>query len=162
MDKLNEPLKSLNDFYSELIIRKHNNEKNNFLRDRLSAIKGILIHNETNYIDYAKSNRLSTLTEHFLIHIPDTDKLVFVDEMINLYEEDFRSSPNSGKIGRDIYDYIKSLALDGLGPYCTTSKAGTVDHYLPKTKFPTYSITPANLVPCCGDCNLIKDTHFSP
>jgi hypothetical protein len=32
----------------------------------------------------------------------------------------------------------------------------TIDHYLPKSEFPLLSVVPANLVPCCKDCNTEK------
>ncbi|WP_108819737.1 HNH endonuclease [Pseudovibrio sp. Alg231-02] len=60
---------------------------------------------------------------------------------------------------RTIYDTIK-LSAHGECPYCggigemgEDGEAGTVDHYLPKSRFPAYSILPLNLVPACAVCN---------
>ena len=36
--------------------------------------------------------------------------------------------------------------------------ASTLDHYLPKTKYPQLSVVPINLVPSCKDCNTGKST----
>ncbi|MGG4046313.1 HNH endonuclease [Paenibacillus favisporus] len=41
-------------------------------------------------------------------------------------------------------------------PYCGMDKPRTIDHYLPKSIFPEFSIYPPNLIPCCGHCNTKK------
>lgn len=38
-------------------------------------------------------------------------------------------------------------------PYCGIGGPDQFDHYLPKEKFPEYSVHSYNLVPCCGVCN---------
>ena len=38
-------------------------------------------------------------------------------------------------------------------PYCGIGGPRQFDHYLPKEKFPEYSVHSYNLVPCCGVCN---------
>src|SRR5690349_5881934 len=70
------------------------------------------------------------------------------DDMGELYKNRFlrASAP-----GREYYDRIKSLCR--ICPFCGIGIVNTVDHYLPKTKFPILSVTPTNLIPCCRDCN---------
>lgn len=41
-------------------------------------------------------------------------------------------------------------------PFCGISESSTIDHYLPKEKYPEFSIFPKNLVPCCAVCNTRK------
>lgn len=41
-------------------------------------------------------------------------------------------------------------------PFCGISETSTLDHYLPKEKYPEYSVFPLNLVPSCGVCNTRK------
>lgn len=161
MDKLVEPLISIQEFYTELVGNKRNNEKNEFLRNRLTRIKDLLISEEKNYIDLARTSTLHNIVEHTIIQIPNSTDVVTKDEMESLYTQNLVSSPNSGDIGRDVYDYLKSLALDKMCPYCSSTKAKTLDHYLPKAKFPTFAVIPVNLVPCCRDCNSEKDSSFS-
>lgn len=61
---------------------------------------------------------------------------------------------------RDVYDDIL-VAAGGLCPFCGgLGQVYTLDHYLPKSSFPAYSILPANLVPCCRDCNTSKGPTF--
>lgn len=41
-------------------------------------------------------------------------------------------------------------------PYCGIGAPRQFDHYLPKAKFPEFSVHSYNLVPCCGSCNGLK------
>ncbi|ANY75965.1 hypothetical protein BBD41_27200 [Paenibacillus ihbetae] len=45
-------------------------------------------------------------------------------------------------------------------PYCGMDKPRTIDHYLPKSIFPEFSIYPPNLIPCCGYCNSKKSKKW--
>lgn len=38
-------------------------------------------------------------------------------------------------------------------PICGLDRVSTLDHFLPQSHFPEYSIHPRNLVPCCSVCN---------
>lgn len=70
---------------------------------------------------------------------------------------------------RDVYDAIRLQARNEC-PYCggcgelisldpseveadDEEEVGTLDHFLPKARFPAFSILPANLVPSCSVCN---------
>jgi 5-methylcytosine-specific restriction endonuclease McrA len=77
----------------------------------------------------------------------------FVDDMAWLYENKFR-----GGLGRPLYDKIK-LSTE-VCPLCVRSFVGTLDHYLPKGYYPALAVTPANLVPACGDCNDFKLSQY--
>lgn len=50
---------------------------------------------------------------------------------------------------------LRANLLDGVVrcPFCDISEASTLDHYLPKEKFPEFAIFSRNLVPCCSPCN---------
>ena len=58
--------------------------------------------------------------------------------------------------GRVIYDRILSLAENGKCPYCGQRNVRTLDHFLPKSRYPMVAINPSNLIPCCSDCNKDK------
>lgn len=66
--------------------------------------------------------------------------------------------------GRKYYNTIKELAERNICPICGIRMVKTLDHYLPKSKFPTLSVTPSNLIPSCRDCNMDKrdDTSYDP
>jgi hypothetical protein len=65
------------------------------------------------------------------------------------------------KPARPLYEEIKVTA-NGKCPLCgDVGHVRTLDHYLPKSNFPVYSILPINLVPCCRDCNSEKLDAFA-
>lgn len=41
-------------------------------------------------------------------------------------------------------------------PYCGIAETSTLDHYLPKEKYPQFAVFSKNLVPCCSPCNELK------
>lgn len=45
-------------------------------------------------------------------------------------------------------------------PMCGVSLPRTFDHYLPGILFPELSVHALNLVPCCSECNSIKDDDW--
>jgi hypothetical protein len=74
-------------------------------------------------------------------------------EMVKTYEG---RMAKKGQPGRPIYDKIKLLPENDLCPFCDHRNISTLDHVLPKKYFPIFSVTPLNLVGCCGDCNKVK------
>ena len=38
-------------------------------------------------------------------------------------------------------------------PICQVTPVNSLDHYIPKTKYPLYAVHPRNLIPCCTTCN---------
>jgi hypothetical protein len=71
------------------------------------------------------------------------------DNLVTLYGGYFSKS---GTSSRDIYDYIRASSV-GVCPFCGFGNVTTLDHYLPKARYPLFSVIPANLVPSCADCN---------
>ena len=65
------------------------------------------------------------------------------------------------KPARAIYDELLGAAPGGKCPLCGFGHASTLDHYLPKSKFPFFSVLPLNLVPACKDCNKGKSTNLA-
>lgn len=63
---------------------------------------------------------------------------------------------------RDIYDSIMRSAPQGICPQCGIGRVRTLDHYLPKGRFPELAVVPLNLIPTCRDCNFDKNDHHSP
>jgi len=55
-----------------------------------------------------------------------------------------------------LHDEVLALARNGECPMCGYAQAASLDHYLPKSLYPEYSIFSVNLVPACPTCNLIK------
>lgn len=74
-------------------------------------------------------------------------------EMANVYTTKFAAEKSPGK---KYYNAIKKQAKLNICPICGIRPVKTLDHYLPKSKFPTLSVTPSNLIPACRDCNMDK------
>lgn len=74
-------------------------------------------------------------------------------EMVQVYEDKFvpLKSP-----GRKYYDKLLSLPKHGICPICGQRSVSTLDHYLPKMKYPSLVVSPINLIPVCKDCNHAK------
>ncbi len=79
---------------------------------------------------------------------------VTTSEMVKVYSQ--RMVPEKSP-GRDVYNSIFALAKHGRCPFCGHRAVMTLDHVLAKTRYPTFAVTPSNLVPCCTDCNKAKN-----
>ncbi|MGF9565135.1 HNH endonuclease signature motif containing protein [Neorhizobium sp. BT27B] len=78
-------------------------------------------------------------------------------QLTSLYTD--RMVRTSGQ-ARRVYDDIQ-VAAGGHCPFCGgVGYVATLDHYLPKSGFPLFSVLPTNLVPCCRDCNTGKSAAF--
>ncbi len=60
-----------------------------------------------------------------------------------------------GAPGRSVYEAI-IRAAKGRCPLCAQRQVTTLDHHLPKSRYPALAVTPLNLVPACTDCNRAK------
>ena len=72
------------------------------------------------------------------------------DELTALYTNHMakRDQP-----GRPYYDQIMLLAPLGKCPFCGFGQVSTLDHFLSKARYPSFSVLPINLIPACTDCN---------
>ena len=72
-------------------------------------------------------------------------------ELLKLYSTYF---VKSGKPGRKIYNSLLASANEQC-PFCGgIGRPRNLDHYLPRTHYPQFSVLPLNLVPSCRDCNM--------
>ncbi|MCO7573062.1 HNH endonuclease [Pseudomonas chlororaphis] len=71
-------------------------------------------------------------------------------EFYSLYAQYF---VGKNKTARVYYDALMVSAPNQKCPYCGFGHVYTLDHYLPKAKFPQFSTLIVNLVPACRDCN---------
>lgn len=73
--------------------------------------------------------------------------------------KNYCSEYHRGKSLFKFREYMEKL-VERRCPICDCSFAysqATLDHILPKSKFPIFSITPINLVPTCYNCNMRKN-----
>lgn len=83
----------------------------------------------------------------------------YKDYMKKMYSSRFSNNQYA-----DSYKYYKQIRnSQKYCPYCNfhTREVKQLDHYLPKSKFPSLSIVVNNLVPICKDCNEKKDDYYS-
>jgi len=129
------------------------------LKSRLSALSTDIVSSAQDYENKANSKSLytippSTCKKHEIVLGTVTKK-----ELMSVYSSHM---VGSNKPARSVYDsLVQSEHLNGRCPFCAIGDATTLDHYLPKTKFPQLSVTPLNLVPACKDCNTGKSATIA-
>lgn len=144
MKKINKPEDSIDIILDNCINHMYNPRKGKIIQVRKT------IKEQTDkYDELALAGQLFTIHEH-----DNVDLIATKDDMIMLYEEKF--VPESNKDNRMVYDKIMLSAPNGKCPYCQQNIADTLDHFLPKAKYVTFSVTPYNLVPSCWHCNTDK------
>lgn len=72
-------------------------------------------------------------------------------DMTGLYKDHFAKKES---VGRPRYDALRTSSI--WCPSCGHRTVNTLDHYLPKNKFPSLSVTSENLTPMCKSCNESK------
>ncbi len=148
MQKIPKPENNIETILDNCTANMQNPRKN-----RIIQAKDTIVEKTRQYDDLANSGELYTIPKHDMVG-SSANK----DDMEALYTQKFvpKSEPN-----RDIYDKLFLLAPYGICPFCQQNPVKNLDHFLPKAKYVTYTVTPYNLVPCCSDCNKDKaDSAF--
>lgn len=72
-------------------------------------------------------------------------------KLVNLYLNNLR---NKEKPARTIYELLLASANEKC-PFCgDIGRPRNLDHFLPLTYYPQFSVMPLNLIPACRDCNM--------
>lgn len=144
MRKLPKPIDNVEDVFLDCISNIRKQEDKN----KLSSCKNTIAVAAREYEDKAQRNQVYTI-----VQTDDIAGLVTKDEMSKVYNDKMakKSAP-----GRKYYDKYMASPKNGICPLCGQRIVSTLDHYLPKMKYPTLAVTPANLVPACKDCNTGK------
>jgi len=121
--------------------------RNPATRRCLTAIRPNIEVAATDYVEKAKAGELH------LIQQTDAVGTVPGSEMVKTYDE---RMAKKGQPGRPIYDQIKLLPRGDRCPFCDHRNVSTLDHFLPKTRYPIFAVAPFNLVGACADCNRTK------
>lgn len=144
MREMNKPEENITEVYNICISEICNDEIKEKFKDCLPEIE----EDELSYISYGRYHELHKLKSK------DEIKGISKKEFENLYK--YRML-NKEQPGRQYYN--KFLNSVSICPYCGVRDVWTLDHYLPKSKYPSYVITPINLIPSCRECNSTKDTY---
>ncbi len=114
----------------------------------VEQVKDTIIKRSDEYDQLASQGLLYTIPEH-----DNVDSLASKVDMEILYNQRFVPKEQRN---RDYYDKIKSSVPNGLCPYCQQKTVDALDHFLPKSRYVTFTVTPFNLVPVCNNCNKNK------
>jgi 5-methylcytosine-specific restriction endonuclease McrA len=130
-----------------------NSISNQDLRHRLNLVTSDIVFAANDYQEKAVAKQLYTIPPNNCKNEEIALGLVTKGELKDVYSSHMVVST---KPARAIYDKLLSQAPLGKCPFCGFGHASTLDHYLPKTKYPQLSVFPLNLVPSCKDCNAGK------
>ena len=126
--------------------------KTKYLKERLVLSKKHLINLEDNYITKAKKNELHKCRVWKDKNNPIIIGCLSKDDLGKLYTNYL--VPKKKPARNAIYDEIMNEANEEC-PFCGgIGVPNNLDHFLPKTYFPQYSLLPCNLVPSCENCNM--------
>lgn len=148
------PLEDIQEIYQTCV----NSITNECLRNRLIALENDICMAAADYEQKAKTKQLYNIPPNSCKNGDIVLGMVTKEELKQVYS-DHMVGPT--KPARKIYDLLLSRAPLGKCPFCGFGHARTLDHYLPKTKYPQLSVVPLNLVPSCRDCNTGKSTSIA-
>jgi hypothetical protein len=148
MWSLNFPKHTASDAFNACISRV----RNPTLKARLGAASSFVVAADAHYL-FAGNNQLFHTVTRSSIVPPD----VTTEEMEAVYTTRMarKDAP-----GREVYDEIFSSSPNGKCPLCAHRMVTTLDHFLPKSRYPALAVTPLNLLPSCHDCNKLKSSLF--
>lgn len=113
------------------------------------------IQNETNNYDaLALTNDIYQINSTAMVN-----GIVTKDDMVKVYGKKLVPKKEGGRIH---YEYLRSLAKHNICPLCNQRTVTTLDHVLGKKDYPTFAVSPINLIPACIDCNKIKSASYNP
>lgn len=144
MQKLTKPVDDAGDVFTQCISRTRDTE----LRARLISVRAAIVSAAESYEQAATAAELHLLRPH-----NDIDGVVTQAEMETVYTS---RMAQKGAPGRNIYDKLLAAPAHGRCPLCGQRVVSTLDHHLPKARFPALAVVPSNLVPACADCNKVK------
>lgn len=126
--------------------------RNQTLKTNLTNCLYDIINSSLDFYEKRKNNELYNITS-----IPNISAHVSGDEMRKVYKTRMVGSKSPG---RYFYDKVRAMSTNNICPFCGIRIVKTVDHYLPKSLYPIFSVIPINLLPSCSDCNKLKDDYF--
>ncbi|WP_168118515.1 HNH endonuclease [Paenibacillus sp. HB172176] len=139
MKNLNPPELDPIDLYSSLLKNARSEEK----KIRMIELQPYLVRRYDFYKEISSNLENMTISE-----ITDTNDISILHSCYNRN----RKGHLEGEIVAKIIN-IQSIQHKNKCPYCGIDRPRTIDHYLPKSDFPEFSVFPLNLVPCCQYCN---------
>ncbi|MBS5787951.1 MAG: hypothetical protein KIC98_08570 [Clostridioides difficile] len=129
------------------------NKQNKTLRDDLLLQSTAVKNSSVQFEDLFLTNQIHTISKSHEVF-----QSVPADEWHKIYTGNFAKKKSPGRI---FYDKLLNIPKHSLCPLCAQRDVSTLDHYLPKTIYPTLVVSPLNLIAACSNCNKIKgDSTF--
>ncbi|WP_340002074.1 HNH endonuclease [Oceanobacillus sp. FSL K6-0127] len=142
MKKLTPPAIDSDKIYKDITRKSRSRDK----KERLTRLEQHVLER---YVEYdSKKNSLENITKSEIATQEDKDAL------LSCYSRN-KDGYLEGEVVATIIS-IQSIQHKQKCPYCGLDKPRTIDHYIPKGKYPEFSFFPSNLIPCCGYCNSKK------
>lgn len=110
---------------------------------------------------------LNNIYENVVSRYKEYKENIYTLESIS--DREFTYDSYETNILKKCYDYERVSFLQNeiiyksyirICPYCDIGTADTIDHYLPRNKYPEFSFFLINLLPCCSKCNTKKSELF--
>lgn len=159
MIRVNYPNIECMDVFSTCLDSVHTKGESNI--DYLSRMRGISDEISLSWADF--ESRIQN-KEFYLIRpcLPFRIEQIIAGgvrkfELKKLYEDYMLKT---GSEARKVYDKLLNSAVNETCSICGIRKVKTLDHYLPKSRYPMHSVNPRNLVPACSDCNTGKSNKI--
>ncbi len=148
MKKIDKPTFKVREVFEECI----SSVANLILKTNLTNCTDILETAESDFDNRFPLNTIHEIPRNNIVNAPIGKK-----EMKTIYDYRMLQTENPRK---NYYDKLISAAPYGKCPLCSVREVDTLDHYLPKSKYPIYSVTPINLIPSCFKCNKGKSIDY--
>lgn len=145
MKPVRQPVKEDCSFYNpgETYLNCISIVRNRALREDFESILKYVLAAEEDYLSKVQPMKLHQINpEVNVLHVSG-------ENLRKVYT--FRMVPKTAK-GRLTYDRILAAPENSRCPFCGIGTVNTLDHYLPKGKYPVYSVMVENLVACCEWC----------
>lgn len=147
MRKLTKP----NDDAKEVFLECISNTRNEILKKNLELCADEIAAIVIDYDDKKNNDKI-----HTILPTDSIAGIVTNEVMSKLYNN---KMVNKKGPGRKYYDKLITSPKNGICPICGHREVSTLDHYLPKMKYPSLAIALINLIPTCKDCNYIKGDY---
>lgn len=146
MKKLIPPQLNSVDIYKDIVIKSRSSDK----KLRLEKFEDYVMERYSIYENL--KSQLENITESDITETEDKDAL----------QSCYTRNSKGYLEGEVVVRIIQSLSIQHRNncPYCGLDKPRTIDHYLPKSAFPEFSVFPPNLIPCCSHCNQKKSSTW--
>ena len=149
------PYGSASSDFLKKVIKSKNKRKEDitppFYKDRIIKFNNDLMQPYSNYDVSFQSNTIYTL-----ISDPKFHQKAIKNDLLDLYKY---SSKPFVELRNELVKLPNNRSFDTC-QYCAINSINTLDHILPKEKFPEFVVHPKNLFPACSLCNGKKSTKF--